>query len=81
MRYYFDIRYGDTINPDEEGMDFLSLGDVQEEAARSLADTLRYPESCEGGDGAAHSISIEVRDENGPVLEVRYRFERDGQRH
>jgi hypothetical protein len=81
MRYYFDVRYGDTINADEEGMEFLTLSEVQEEAARSLADTLRYPESCQAGDGAAHRISIEVRDENGPVLEVSYKFERDGQWH
>ena len=81
MRYYFDIRYGDTVTPDEEGMDLCTLQEVQEEAARSLADTVRYPENCQAGKDIARRIAIEVRDENGPVLEVGYTFEHDGNLH
>ncbi|WP_456685706.1 DUF6894 family protein, partial [Bradyrhizobium sp. P5_C11_2] len=37
-RYYFDIREGDEIIPDEEGLELSTIEKVQEEAARSLAD-------------------------------------------
>jgi hypothetical protein len=32
-RYYFDMREGDEIAPDEEGMELDTLEEVQEEAA------------------------------------------------
>ncbi|WP_373691754.1 MULTISPECIES: DUF6894 family protein [Bradyrhizobium] len=41
-RYYFDIREGDEIFPDEEGLEFSTIEKVQEEAARSL----RYGQRC-----------------------------------
>jgi hypothetical protein len=37
-RYYFDMREGDEIASDEEGMELDTLEEVQEEAARTLAD-------------------------------------------
>ena len=40
-RYYFDLREGDEIFPDEEGLELSTLAKVQEEAARSLADMAR----------------------------------------
>ena len=36
-RYYFDIREGDDLAPDDEGLELPSIERVQEEAARSLA--------------------------------------------
>ena len=36
-RYFFDIRDGDEIAVDEEGMVLATVQAVQEEAARSLA--------------------------------------------
>ena len=35
--YYFDLRDGDEIVPDEEGLELQDLLAVQEEAARALA--------------------------------------------
>ncbi|MHC2801568.1 hypothetical protein ACVMII_001314 [Bradyrhizobium diazoefficiens] len=35
--YYFDLRDGDEIVPDEEGLELRDLLAVQEEAARALA--------------------------------------------
>jgi hypothetical protein len=40
-RYYFDMREGDEIAPDDEGMELHTIEAVQEEAARSLADMAR----------------------------------------
>jgi hypothetical protein len=75
-RYYFDIREGDKFAPDEEGLELSSIQAVQGEAARSLADmardAVRSPD-----DGAAHQMAIEVRDDNGPVLQAKFTFETD----
>ena len=40
-RYYFDMRQGDEIASDEEGLELPTIESVQEEAARSLADMAR----------------------------------------
>ena len=72
-RYFFDIREGSQFAPDEEGLDLPSLEAVQEEAARSLADMAR--DSVRGEpDGKAHDMAIEVRDENGPVMQVTFSY-------
>ena len=72
-RYYFDIREGDDLATDEEGLELSTLQAVQEEAARSLADMARDAVRGEP-DGAAHDMSIEVRDANGPVMDVKFSF-------
>jgi hypothetical protein len=78
-RYYFDIRDGDQIIPDEEGLELSTLEKVQEEAARSLADMAR--DAVRGQlHGTAQRIAIEVRDDTGPVLQVRFTFEVDRHR-
>mgnify|MGYP001119505958 CR=1 FL=1 len=40
-RYYFDLRDGDDLSLDEEGLALPSIDRVQDEAARSLADMAR----------------------------------------
>ena len=79
-RYYFDIREGDDFAPDEEGMELFSLKEVQEEAARTLADMVRDTVRDEY-DGAGEQLAIEVRDENGPVLQVKFTFEISRHKH
>jgi hypothetical protein len=37
-RYYFDLRDGDDLTPDEEGLELSSVHSAQEEATLSLAD-------------------------------------------
>jgi uncharacterized protein YfcZ (UPF0381/DUF406 family) len=58
-RFYFDIREGDKIIPDEEGLELSKK--------RRLA---RWR-----GDEIAYEIAIEVRDESGPVLQAKFTFE------
>ncbi|NOJ47819.1 DUF6894 family protein [Bradyrhizobium archetypum] len=79
-RYYFDLREGDDLAPDEEGLELPSIERVQEEAARSLADMARDAVRRDHN-GADHRMSIEVRDDDGPVLQVRFTFEIDRHRH
>ena len=75
-RYFFDLRDGDDLAVDEEGMELRSIQAVQEEAARSLADMARDEVRRHAGDPTKrHRMAIEVRDENGPVLQVKFAFE------
>lgn len=78
-RYYFDIREGDEFAPDEEGLVLASLQAAQDEAARSLADMAR--DTIRKVDGAGHQMAIGVRDEHGPVLEMRLSFAVDRHKH
>jgi hypothetical protein len=79
-RYYFDIREGDELAPDEEGLELSSIERVQEEAARSLADMARDAVR-KNHDGAGNQMAIEVRDDNGPVLQVKFTFEINRHKH
>lgn len=63
---------------DEEGSELLSMMAVREEAARSLAVMARYAVREPDYDrNANRNMAIEVRDENGPLMEVRFTFETD----
>lgn len=76
MRYYFDLRDGDTLATDEEGLELPGLQQVQQEAARSLADMARDA-ALTFDSSANHHMAIEVRDDAGAVLEVKFTFEID----
>ena len=72
-RYYFDMRDGDGVIPDEEGMELTTMKAVQQEAAQALAYMARdaigeYP------NGPLGPMAIEVRDDSGPVLQVKFQF-------
>jgi hypothetical protein len=60
MRYYFDLRDGEEVAVDDEGVELPSLQAVQEEAALSLADW--HAIRTHPNDGAGHLMAIEVRD-------------------
>ena len=79
-RYYFDIREGDDFAPDDEGLELSSIQAVQEQAARSLADMARDAVWTRYG-GAEHWMAIEVRDDSGPLLQVKLTFEVDRYKH
>ncbi len=72
MRYYFDQRDRDGLSVDDEGMDLRSMEAVQKEAANSMTDAmrefLRWPIR-------AGEISIEVRDDKGQVMSIRFSIE------
>ncbi|KRQ10011.1 hypothetical protein AOQ73_09030 [Bradyrhizobium pachyrhizi] len=73
-RYYFDMRDGDGLVPDEEGIDLPDLRSVQIEAARSLADMARDAVYPIPPMSETHRMVIEVRDDQGPVMDVKFSF-------
>ena len=79
-RYYFDLRDNDEVLLDDEGLELPTIERVQGEAARSLADMARDTAS-HAHNGKAHHMAIEVRDEDGPVMQVRFTFDVNIARH
>lgn len=73
-RYYFDIRDGDELAPDEEGVDLPTIGAVQLEAARSLAEMAKDAVPSVDKNGG-HRMAVEVRDDSGPIMKVLFTFE------
>jgi hypothetical protein len=74
-RYYLDIRDGDELAVDEEGLELLELRAVQAEAAKSLADVARDAVNSFSAGNGGHRMAIEVRDASGPVMQVQFIFE------
>ena len=73
MRYYFDLVDHEGIAIDEEGMELPSIESVQEEAARSLVDMAR--DDFRPKHESARELAIRVRDDVGPVLQLKFTFE------
>jgi hypothetical protein len=66
-RYFFDFRSGDTVLPDDDGLDLPDVDAAHGEAIGALADGLRDVIMI----GAKNQhFAIEVRDDIGPVFEV-----------
>jgi hypothetical protein len=80
-RYFFDIRDGDEIAVDEEGMILATVQAVQEEAARSLAGIAQDAVCGSASQGIGHHMAIEVRDEAGPVLQATFTFAVERHKH
>ena len=73
-RYYFDLIDDAGVAVDEEGMNLWDLDAAQAEAARALGDMTRdAARAFKGSD--AQRMAIEVRDDTGPVMHVRFSFE------
>jgi hypothetical protein len=66
-RFFFDWRDNENFEEDDEGMELPDLGAVKTEASRALLERAR--DEVPGRD--QHSLSIEVRDENGrPFMSI-----------
>ncbi|WP_065754372.1 DUF6894 family protein [Bradyrhizobium paxllaeri] len=70
--YYFDVRDGDTLQTDDEARELSSFDAMQEEATLTLAEMAL---DAMGKRSADHRMSIQVRDDRGPLLKVRCAFE------
>ncbi|MCP3395367.1 hypothetical protein NLM27_42355 [Bradyrhizobium sp. CCGB12] len=71
-RYYFDLVDQDGVVVDEEGLEFSDMEGVEYEAARAMADAAR--ESFHRPITPGES-TIEVRDDLGPIMRVRFKVE------
>lgn len=69
--YFFDTRDDDHFIEDDVGLEFPDMDAVKVEAARALAELARdvIPGSLQ------RNLTVEVRDELGPVLKARLTFE------
>ena len=77
--YYFDLRDGDDLIQDEEGLELPDYEAVQMEAAKALSDMARDTMRGIPDTKLARKLAIEVRDDKGPVMTARFWF--DIQRH
>ena len=72
MRYYFDMREGERLALDDEGLELPSLAAAEQEAALSLADMAK--DTVRGERNVGQRLAIEVRNDAGPVLELKFTF-------
>jgi hypothetical protein len=70
-RYYFDTRDNKNFLADDVGIEFESFDALKAEAARAMAQLAE--EVLPGSE--VRNLAIEVRDDIGPVLIVKLRFE------
>jgi len=75
-RYYFDFMDSGGLLVDDDGRELGDLQAVQIEAARSLIDMAR-DSLLDAAAGLIDRIAVQVRDDAGPVMNVRFRFEID----
>ena len=73
-RYYFDLKDSTGTAVDEEGLDLRDLEAARSEAALSLGAMARDAVSTINGNGS-DQMEIAVRDDDGPVMVVRFSFE------
>ncbi|QOG17924.1 DUF6894 family protein [Bradyrhizobium sp. SEMIA] len=71
-RYYFDILDQEGLVVDEEGLEFSNMEAVERAAARAMADAAAENFQLPVKSSEA---SIEVRDDAGPVMRVRFTVE------
>ena len=71
-RYYFDLVDQDGLVADEEGLEFADMEGVEREATQAMADAARESLQRPIKPGEA---AIEVRDDSGPVMRVRFTVE------
>jgi hypothetical protein len=74
-RYFFDIREGNYLAVDEEGVELPDVQAAEAEAARSLTDMARDHVLAR----TSHSLTIDVRDDNGPIARAKLSW--DLQKH
>ncbi|UFW46394.1 MULTISPECIES: DUF6894 family protein [Bradyrhizobium] len=71
-RYYFDLVDEEGLVVDEEGLEFTDMEGVEREATQAMADAARESLHRPIKPGEA---AIEVRDDTGPVMRVRFTIE------
>jgi hypothetical protein len=74
-RYYFDLLDEGDVAVDEDGTDLPNFAAAQAVAARVLSDIARDAAREIGSDRSRLLLAIEVRDDRGPLLQVKYTFE------
>lgn len=69
-RYYFDVRKGNEVLPDEEGMELPDFATVRKEAVGTVAELLRERISEAACGKLQDLIEVTVKSEKGRVFQV-----------
>jgi hypothetical protein len=80
-RYYFDLREGDTLAVDDDGLELPNLQAVQVEAARSLVDMARHAVWTKADTILDHRMGNRGPRRTRPVLQAKFSFELERHRH
>ena len=72
-RYYLDVREDAALAEDEDGIEFENIVQAQSEAAALFAEVSKEF-AAKTSNPVGHSLSIQVRDADGPLFEVAFRF-------
>ena len=71
-RFYFDIREGESLVPDEDGLEFPTIMAARDDVSRTLGQMMKEAMP----DGQHHDMAVEVRgDDKRPLLKVQITFE------
>lgn len=74
-RYYFDLRDGDYLTPDEEGVTFPIWSPCKTRPPARLRIGHETPSERAARSERRAALVIEARDENGPVMRARFQFD------
>jgi|1186.fasta_scaffold299390_2 hypothetical protein len=74
-RYSFDLRDGNDLIKDEEGLDLADFDRSQKHAVRALAEIAREEGLGTFEKGDIRNLEIEIRDSNGPVMFARLKLD------
>ena len=69
-QYYFDIRDGANLIPDDEGIELPDIHSAGQEAVKTLADIVKDNTRLGGLGDFGQRVTVEVRDDDGPVLQA-----------
>jgi hypothetical protein len=72
-QYYFDLRDGDVLVKDDDGVELLDVADAQMEAASFLAD-MAQDLAMRAPNVRGYPMSVEVRDAEGPLFVISFGF-------
>jgi hypothetical protein len=76
-RYYFDIRDGEALYADDEGVELEDQTAAEIEAAKSLSDMAKDLSPLD----ERHCMAIEVRTNAGPVFQAAFIYENAPPKH
>jgi uncharacterized protein DUF6894 len=76
-RYYFDIRDGEALYADEEGMELADQTAAEIEAANALGDMAKDLSPLD----ERHDVAIEVRTDAGSVFQAAFIYEAAASKH
>ena len=76
--YFFDVRNGEALAIDAQGLDLPDIETALEEATLSLAEMAKDASRQRARSFSGSRMAVEIRDEKGPVLCVKLSLNVEG---